>query len=112
MKFTFDWLKEHLRTDMTYTQVADKLTTLGIEVEEIIDNREKFKNFVVGFIENAEKHPNADRLRVCQVNVGTQTLQIVCGAPNARAGLHVAVALVGAIIPNHGEALKKDGGSF
>ena len=107
MKFTFDWLKEHLRTDMTYTQVADKLTTLGIEVEEIIDNREKFKNFVVGFIENAEKHPNADRLRVCQVNVGTQTLQIVCGAPNARAGLHVAVALVGAIIPNHGEALKK-----
>ncbi|MBQ2176005.1 MAG: phenylalanine--tRNA ligase subunit beta, partial [Alphaproteobacteria bacterium] len=107
MKFTFDWLQEHLRTDMTYQQIADRLTTLGIEVEEIIDNREKYKNFVVGFIENAEKHPNADRLRVCQVNIGDKTLQIVCGAPNARAGIHVVVALVGAIIPVHGEELKK-----
>ena len=92
---------------MTYQQIADKLTTLGIEVENVIDNREKYKNFVVGFIENAEKHPNADRLQVCQVNIGAQTLQIVCGAPNARAGIHVAVALVGAIIPIHGEVLKK-----
>ena len=107
MKFTFDWLQDHLRTDMTYQQIADKLTTLGIEVEEIIDNREKYKNFVVGFIENAEKHPNADRLRVCQVNIGDKTLQIVCGAPNARAGIHVVVALVGAVIPIHGEELKK-----
>ncbi len=107
MKFTFDWLQEHLRTDMTYLQIADKLTTLGIEVEDIIDNREKYKNFIVGVIENAEKHPDADRLQVCQVNIGDKTLQIVCGAPNARAGIHVAVALVGAIIPAHGEALKK-----
>ena len=107
MKFTFDWLKDHLRTDMTYLQIAEKLTTLGIEVEDIIDNRKKYKNFVVGFIERAEKHPDADRLRVCQVNIGEKTLQIVCGAPNARAGIHVAVALVGAIIPAHGDVLKK-----
>lgn len=107
MKFTFDWLRDHLRTEMTYTQIAERLTSLGIEVEEVIDNKEKFKNFVVGFIESAEKHPNADRLQVCKVNVGEKTLQIVCGAPNARAGIYVVVALVGAIIPIREEAIKK-----
>lgn len=107
MKFTFDWLKEHIRTDLTHTEVAEKLTELGIEVEEVVDNKQKFANFVVGHIDEAEKHPNADRLRVCKVNIGDKRLQIVCGAPNARAGIYVAVALVGAIIPVHGEALKK-----
>lgn len=107
MKFTFDWLRDHLRTEMTYAQIAEELTNLGIEVEEVIDNKKKFSNFVVGHIASAEKHPNADRLRVCEVNVGEKTLQIVCGAPNARAGIYVAVALVGSIIPAHGETLKK-----
>ncbi len=107
MKFTFEWLKDHLRTDLTYQEIAEKLTNLGIEVEEIIDNKKKFENFIIGFIEEAEKHPNADKLRVCKVNIGEKKIQIVCGAKNARAGLHVVVALPGAIIPVHGEALKK-----
>ena len=62
MKFTFDWLKDHLRTDLSYEEIADKLTNLGIEVEEVVDNKKKFRNFVVGFIEEAEKHPNADKV--------------------------------------------------
>ena len=107
MKFTFDWLQDHLKTDLTYCEIAEKLTSLGIEVEEIIDNSKKFEKFTVGYIEKADKHPNADRLRVCEVNIGDKILQIVCGAPNARAGIYVIVALVGAIIPIHGETLKK-----
>lgn len=107
MKFTFEWLKDHLRTDLGYEEIAEKLTSLGIEVEEVIDNKKKFENFVVGFIESAEKHPNADKLQICRVNIGKETLQIVCGAKNARAGLYVAVALVGALIPAFNENLKK-----
>lgn len=107
MKFTFDWLKSHLKTDLSYLEIAEKLTDLGIEVEEIIDNSKKFENFVVGFIESAEKHPNADKLQICKVNIGKETLQIVCGAKNARAGIYVAVAKVGAFIPAFNEKLKK-----
>ena len=107
MKFTFDWLKDHLRTDLSYEEIADKLTNLGIEVEEVVDNKKKFRNFVVGFIEEAEKHPNADKLQICKVNIGSEKLQIVCGAKNARPGLYVAVALVGAFVPAFGEDLKK-----
>lgn len=107
MKFTFDWLKDHLKTDLSYTEIAEKLTNLGIEVEGIEDNRKKFENFVVGFIESAEKHPNADKLQVCTVNIGNKKLQIVCGAKNARPGIYVAVALVGAFVPAFGEKLKK-----
>lgn len=107
MKFTFDWLKSHLKTDLSYEEIAEHLTSLGIEVEEIIDNSKKFENFVVGFIESAEKHPNADKLRICKVDIGTEKLQIVCGAKNARAGIYVAVAKVGAFIPAFNERLKK-----
>ncbi|MBR1480166.1 MAG: phenylalanine--tRNA ligase subunit beta [Alphaproteobacteria bacterium] len=107
MKFTFDWLKDHLKTELSYDEIAEKLTNLGIEVEGIVDNRKKFDGFVVGFIEAAEKHPDADRLQVCRVSVGSSKLQIVCGAKNARAGIFVAVALPGALIPASGEYLKK-----
>ena len=107
MKFTFDWLKSHLKTDLSYLEISEKLTALGIEVEEIIDNSKKFENFVVGFIESAEKHPNADKLQVCKVNIGNEILQIVCGAKNARTGIYVAVAKVGAFVPAFNEKLKK-----
>jgi phenylalanyl-tRNA synthetase beta chain len=107
MKFTFDWLKDHLKTELSYDEIAGKLTNLGIEVEEVVDNRKKFDGFTVGFVEAAEKHPNADRLRVCTVNIGATKLQIVCGAKNARAGIFVAVALPGALIPASNERLKK-----
>lgn len=107
MKFTFDWLKDHLKTDLTYDEIAEKLTNLGVEVEEVIDNSKKFENFVVGFIESAERHPNADKLQICTVNIGEKKLQIVCGAKNARVGIFVAVALVGAFVPAFNEKLKK-----
>ena len=107
MKFTFNWLKDHIRTDLSYTEISDLLTCLGIEVEEIIDSREKLKHFVVGHIEEAVQHPNADKLHVCKVTIGDKLLQIVCGAPNARSGIYVAVALEGAVIPASGETLKK-----
>lgn len=107
MKFTFDWLKSHLKTDLSYNEIAERLTNLGIEVEEIIDNEKKFDGFVVGFIKKAEKHPDADKLQICEVDIGEKTLQIVCGAKNARAGLYVAVAQVGALVPAFGEKLKK-----
>jgi phenylalanyl-tRNA synthetase beta chain len=107
MKFTFDWLKDHIETDLSYEEIAEKLTNLGIEVEEVIDNKRKFENFVVGFINNTKRHPNADKLKVCMVNIGKEELQIVCGASNARPGIFVAVALVGALIPAFNEKLKK-----
>ncbi len=107
MKFTFDWLKDHLRTDLNHLEIAEKMTALGIEVEEIFDNNKKFENFVVGYIKSALRHPNADKLQVCEVDIGSEVLQIVCGAKNAREGLYVAVAKVGALVPAFGEKLKK-----
>ncbi|MDR2598272.1 MAG: phenylalanine--tRNA ligase subunit beta [Holosporales bacterium] len=108
MKFTFDWLKDHLQTDLGYREVARILIDLGIEVEEIIDHSLKFQDFVVGFIRNTKPHPNADRLRVCEVDVGkNEILNIVCGAQNARTGIYVAVARVGAVIPDRNERLKR-----
>ncbi|MDR0942072.1 MAG: phenylalanine--tRNA ligase subunit beta [Holosporales bacterium] len=107
MKFTFDWLKDHLDTTLSSEQIADKLTDLGIEIEEVVCQSKKFENFVVGFVKKAGKHPNADKLQVCEVDIGSKTLQIVCGAKNAREGIYAAVALVGAIIPSSNEPLKK-----
>ncbi|GHT88802.1 phenylalanine--tRNA ligase beta subunit [Alphaproteobacteria bacterium] len=107
MKFTLDWLFDHLKTDLSACEIADKLTALGIEVEALTDNNKKFDGFVVGYIKNAEKHPNADKLRVCQVDIGSSVKTIVCGAPNAREGIFVVVAQIGAIIPASNEPLKK-----
>ncbi|MDR2667262.1 MAG: phenylalanine--tRNA ligase subunit beta [Holosporales bacterium] len=107
MKFTFDWLKDHLKTDLTPYELGEALTNLGIEVEEIVDNSKKFENFVVGLIKTTKQHPNADKLQICEVDIGGETLQIVCGAKNARAGIYVVVALVGAVIPNSDEVLKE-----
>lgn len=107
MKFTLGWLKNHICTTLSAYEIAEKLTDLGIEVEEIIDNSKKFENFVVGYIKTAVRHPNADKLQICEVDIGDGTLSIVCGGKNARAGISVVVALVGAIIPSSGGALKK-----
>ncbi|MDR0695692.1 MAG: phenylalanine--tRNA ligase subunit beta [Holosporales bacterium] len=107
MKFTFDWLRDHLQTDKTQNQLGEKLTELGIEVEDITDTRQKYADFVVGKIMDARRHPNAEKLQLCNVDIGSKTLQIVCGAKNARPGIYVAVALVGAIIPATNERLKK-----
>src|ERR1700712_1926866 len=100
VKFSLSWLKDHLDTDETLEKLADKLTMIGLEVEHIDDKAKLLKPFTIAEIVEAVQHPNADRLRVCTVNVGETTpLQIVCGAPNARAGLKTVLARPGTFIP-------------
>ncbi|MBS0281211.1 MAG: phenylalanine--tRNA ligase subunit beta, partial [Proteobacteria bacterium] len=107
MKFTLSWLKEHLDTAADVQTIADKLTSIGLEVESVEDAGARLKDFTVAEIVTAEKHPNADKLRLCMVNTGDKDLlQIVCGAPNARAGIKVVLARPGTVIPVTGEALK------
>ena len=107
MKFTLSWLKEHLDTTADVQTIADKLTSIGLEVESVEDVGARLKDFTVAEIVSAEKHPNADKLRLCMVNAGDkEPLQIVCGAPNARAGIKVVLARPGTVIPASGEALK------
>ncbi|RMF08165.1 MAG: phenylalanine--tRNA ligase subunit beta [Alphaproteobacteria bacterium] len=106
MKFTLGWLKEYLETDATLDAVVDKLTALGLEVEEVVDRSARLKPFVVAEVITAEQHPNADRLRLCTVNTGSGTVQVVCGAPNARAGMKGVFAPSGAYIPGSDMTLK------
>src|ERR1700722_2482408 len=107
MKFTLSWLKDHLDTKADLQTITDKLTSIGLEVESIEDAGARLRDFTVAEIISAEKHPNADRLRLCMVNSGDKDpLQIVCGAPNARAGIKVVLARPGTVIPASGEALK------
>jgi len=87
MKFTLNWLKDHLDTDATLTEVSERLTMLGLEVEGIEDRAKGLEDFVIGEVLTAEKHPDADKLQVLTVNNGSETLQVVCGAPNAKKGL-------------------------
>lgn len=108
MKFTFSWLKDHLDTKLSPEDIQQDLTSLGIEVEEIIDYSKKFEGFVVGFIKAVSKHPDADKLSLCSVDIGNEELlQIVCGAGNVKNGMKVAVALIGAVIPSTEAILKK-----
>src|SRR5438067_3384140 len=106
MKFTLSWLKEHLDTDADAATIAEKLTAIGLEVESLTEPGASLKDFIVGEVITAEKHPNADKLRLCTVSDGANSLQIVCGAPNARAGIKVVLAKPGTVIPASGEALK------
>jgi phenylalanyl-tRNA synthetase beta chain len=106
MKFTLSWLKEHLDTAATLTEIRDALTMLGLEVEGITNPAETLKGFVVGYVVEAVQHPNADRLRVCKVDTGSGTVQVVCGAPNARTGMKGIFAPSGSTIPGTGLLLK------
>ena len=106
MKFTLSWLKDYLDTDASLEEILDKLTIIGLEVEEVIDAASALKDFTVAYVEEAVQHPDADRLRVCKVNTGKEVLQIVCGAPNARAGIKVVLAQNGSVIPANGMVLK------
>ncbi|HVI50687.1 MAG TPA: phenylalanine--tRNA ligase subunit beta [Candidatus Sulfotelmatobacter sp.] len=107
MKFTLSWLKRHLDTAASLDEISTRLTMLGLEVESIDDPASRLGGFVVGHVLEADKHPNADRLKLCKVDNGQTVLQVVCGAPNARAGLKVILAQPGVVIPVTGEALKK-----
>jgi phenylalanyl-tRNA synthetase beta chain len=101
MKFTLSWLKEHLDTDEPVEKLADKLTMIGLEVEHIEDKASALKPFTIARVISAEQHPNADRLRVCMVDPGNGAapVQVVCGAPNARAGLISVFSPPGTFIP-------------
>lgn len=99
MKFTFAWLTEHLDTKADVETIADTLTRIGLEVEKLFDPATALKPFRVAEVVTCEKHPNADKLSVCQVDTGKERLQVVCGAPNARAGMKGVFAPVGSYIP-------------
>src|ERR1019366_1262269 len=101
MKFTLSWLKQHLDTDEPVEKLADKLTMIGLEVEHIEDKAKQLLPFTIAKVISAEQHPNADRLRVCMVDTGNGAapVQVVCGAPNARAGLVSVFSAPGTFIP-------------
>ena len=107
MKFTLSWLKDHLETDASLSQICEKLPMLGLEVESIQDRSDELSEFIVGHVVEAYQHPNADRLRVCIVDTGSEKVQVVCGAPNARTGIKGVFAPAGARIPSTGDELKK-----
>lgn len=100
MKFTLPWLKEHLDTTASLPEIVEKLTMIGLEVEHVEDKAKQFEAFKVVSVVSAVQHPNADRLRVCMVDTGDgKPIQIVCGAPNARAGMKAVLGLPGTYIP-------------
>ncbi|MFD1880206.1 phenylalanine--tRNA ligase subunit beta [Paracoccus pacificus] len=99
MKFTLSWLKDHLDTTATVAEIAETLTDLGLEVEEVTDPAEKLRGFTLARVTHAEQHPDADRLRVLRVETDEGEKQIVCGAPNARAGIIGVLAKPGDYVP-------------
>jgi phenylalanyl-tRNA synthetase beta chain len=100
MKFTLAWLKEHLDTDAPLAAIVDKLTMIGLEVENVADRGKLLAPFTIARVISAERHPNADRLRVCMVDIGAgDPVQVVCGAPNARTGMKGVFVPPGAFIP-------------
>jgi phenylalanyl-tRNA synthetase beta chain len=107
MKFTLSWLKDHLETTATVDEIAKKLTAIGLEVESVEDAAAALAPFTIAYVKSAEKHPGADKLRVCMVDTGTETLQVVCGAPNARAGMYAVFAKPGTLIPASGITIQK-----
>ena len=107
MKFTLTWLKDYLDTTASAEEISTTLTDIGLEVESMEDTGAKLSEFVVAKVQSAEKHPDADKLQVCQVFDGEATRQIVCGAPNARAGIYVVLAKEGVCIPSGNFKIKK-----
>lgn len=107
MKFTLSWLKMHLETEATIDEVVEAMTLAGLEVEDVENPAEKLSEFSIGKVLTAEKHPDADKLKVCTVETRDGTKTIVCGAPNARADMTVAYAPLGAYIPGLDFSLDK-----
>ena len=99
MKFTLNWLKTHLETDASVDDILYNLTDLGLEVEEVINPLETLKDFTVGYVAKSQKHPDADKLKICEVETDEGRLNIICGAPNAREGIYVVIAKPGTYVP-------------
>jgi phenylalanyl-tRNA synthetase beta chain len=106
MKFTLGWLKEHLETTATVAEVADTLNAIGLEVEGVENPAERLSAFRIARVLTAAPHPQADKLQVLSVDAGDGPLQVVCGAPNARAGLVGVFGAPGAVVPSNGMVLK------
>jgi phenylalanyl-tRNA synthetase beta chain len=107
MKFTLSWLKQHLDTKAGVEAIANTLTRIGLEVEKLFDPATALKPFRVAEVLTCEKHPNADKLIVCEVDTGKERVQVVCGAPNARAGMKGVFAPVGSYVPGSDLTLTK-----
>jgi len=112
MKFSLTWLRDHLETDATLAEITEALNAIGLEVEGVEDPTEKLAGFRVAHVLTAEKHPDADKLQVLTVDAGSDVnggkpLQVVCGAPNARAGMKGVLGLPGAVVPSNGMELRK-----
>ncbi len=108
MKFSLTWLRDHLETEATLAEILDTLNAIGLEVEGVEDPSETLAGFKVAHVISAEKHPDADKLQVLKVDTGDgEPLQVVCGAPNARAGMKGVLGLPGAVVPSNGMELRK-----
>ena len=99
MKFTLSWLRDHLATEVSLDEILDKLTVIGLEVEEVVNPAARLQDFMIAKVISAMQHPDADKLRVCEVETGSGVKQVVCGAPNARVGLVGVFAAEGTYIP-------------
>ena len=106
MKFTLSWLKEHIDTQASVDEIAETLTHIGLEVEEVINPAAKLKDFITARVDECQKHPDSDHLHVLTVNTGKEKLQVVCGAPNVKQGIIGVFAPVGVVIPCYNEKLK------
>ena len=99
MKFSYSWLTEHLKTNAHFEEIKNKLTSIGLEVEDIQDTGKAYQDFIVGQVLEEKKHPNADKLKLCKVDIGKEKVDVVCGAPNVEKGMKVVYAPVGSTIP-------------
>ena len=108
MKFSLKWLREHLDLNCKVSEISEKLTSIGLEVETVNNPYESLNSFLVCKIIDIEKHPEADRLNVCKVDNGKETLQVVCGASNAKKGLMTVIAPIGTELPmqKNGQKIK------
>ncbi|MDH3664417.1 MAG: phenylalanine--tRNA ligase subunit beta, partial [Alphaproteobacteria bacterium] len=106
MKFSVPWLKEHLETEATVEEIAEKLTALGLEVDSVEAGAD-LSAFTVAEIVGLRRHPDAERLNLCEVDTGKGKVEVVCGAPNVHLGLKGVFAAVGTVIPESGQALKR-----
>jgi len=108
VKISLNWLKEYIDlSDISVDEIVSRLTMSGLEVESVEDQNELFKNFIVGYVEERGKHPNADKLSLCVVNNGKEKVKVVCGAPNVAAGQKVVFAQIGAVVPSSGMKITK-----
>jgi len=110
MKISLNWVKQYIPNPefSSYDELWKEMVNIGLDIESIESEAEKYKNFIVAEVTETAKHPNADKLTLCKVNTGNEVLSVVCGAPNVEAGQKVCLAKIGAIIPNGGFEIKKN----